>query len=241
MFEEEKDDVTQDSSTAEDVNSESSTEETQSEEATSQEATEKEQTQSEHVPYDRFQDVVQQKQHWQDIATQLTEKFQQPNAPAATQQEMDVIQKYGAQDPATREFLRDIREQNKVDTQKQIESAAQPLIRENEALRRTVASMQERVFRQENKDVKQGSPEEVEIARYISMGMPLDKATMAVMGSKRIEEAKTVGQVKAVNKNKVKANANLETQSIPQVSGLPQHKSMNFKNQLRENMNKSGL
>ena len=204
-------------------------------EATEEQAVQEETTPGP-IPYDRFQEVNEQKnsakqdaEHWRNVATQLSERAQQPNAPQPTAQEQDIIQKYGGQDPATREFLRDIDARIDQRANKIADTRGAPLARENEALRRTVASMQEKMFRVDNTDVVRDSSDEREIAQMVSMGVPLEKATWAVMGPKRVEGAKVTQKATQKVKTKTKVQANLERGSIPQASGLPQNRSENFR------------
>lgn len=242
MVEEKQDEIVQEPSPEiEDVEVESST----TEEEEPQQELEQEPGP---VPYDRFDQVNQQKneakqeaEYWRTQAMQVTEKLQQPGAPAPTQQEIDIIQKYGSQDANTREFLRDIREDMTRQARKVGEEMAAPIQRENEALRRTVATMQEKLFRQENTDVAQGSKEEAEIAQYVRMGMPLEKATKAVMYDKRITQAEKVGQVRKTDKTKAKVNANLETRTIPQTSGIPQGEKLSFRQDLDRTFREAGI
>ena len=247
MAEQDKDAIV-DSSTTEDEIQDSSPETSEEQsEATEEQAVQEEQ-QPGPIPYDRFQEVVQQKnqtaqevEHWRTIAQQLSEKFQQPNAPIATQQEQDIIAKYGAQDPATREFLRELKAEMVKEANKVADQRAAPLARENEALKRTVASMQEKMFREENTDVVRDSQEEREIAQMVSMGVPLEKATWAVMGPKRVEGAKVAQKATQKVKTKTKVQANLERGSIPQTSGLPQNRNESFREKADRLFRESGL
>jgi len=215
-----------------------STTETEQSEATEEQAVQEEQS----IPYDRFKEVIDQKnqaaqeaEQWRQQAQVLTDKLSQPNAPAATKQEIDLIQKYGAQDPATREFLRELKGEMRKEAQKVGEELSAPILRENEALRRTIASIQEKQFRQENSDVKPNSPEEKEIAQYVSLGMSLDKATMAVMGTKRIEEAKKTGKVSTTKKTQQKVQANLERTSVPSDTSIPSE-TPSYRDEIRQKL-----
>jgi len=239
MQDEQKDDVVEESSPQDEQVEESSTsEETQPSEATEEQAVEE---QPRTVPYERFQEVIQEKNEARQQMAELISKFQQPNAPVPTQQEADIIQKYGAQDPATREFLRELKAEMRKEAQSVGRELAAPIVRENEALRRSVAQLQEKDFRLSNEDVKPGSPEENEIAQYVAMGMPYNKAAMAVMGPKRIEGAQFKGKVAKTTNNKTKVQATQERSSIPQTTGLPQNSSLSFKEKLDRAMRENGM
>ena len=241
MIEEQKDDIVVDPSTTEQSeidDSQTSEEQTENAEPTDdKQGTQEEQPQP--VPVDRFNEMVHGKNEQIELLKQQLAVQQQPQQPQETAP--DLMTKYGAQDANTREFLRDVTAQMQVEANKVAVRAAEPLARQNEALARELAGVREKLFRQENTDVVRGSKEESEIAQYVQMGMPLDKATKAVMYDKRVGEAKKVGQTKVANKAKVKAQANMETQSIPANSGVPQGQQKSFKDQLRDNMGKSGL
>uniref|UniRef100_A0A6M3KH68 Uncharacterized protein n=1 Tax=viral metagenome TaxID=1070528 RepID=A0A6M3KH68_9ZZZZ len=197
------------------------------------------------VPYDRFKEINERMKAAEDRSAQLEQRYFQAidnqQKGIETKADTDIIQKYGAQDANTREFLRELKDEMRKEANKVADERAAPIIRENEALRRTVASMQEKMFRQENTDVPADSKEEREIAQLISIGVPLEKATWAVMGPKRVEGAKKQGVVKTATKTQAKLNANLETRSVPQTSGLPQNRNLSFKDDLREQMRKAGL
>ena len=234
-MEENKDEITSESS-PEEQEVEETTDQT-SEQTDDKQSDQEEQpqpTQKGDVPYERFTEVNERMKAAEDRASQVeqryytaVEKIQQGQQP--TQAETDLIQKYGSQDPATREFLRELKgEMGKV-ANKVADERAEPLIRENEALRRTVAGMQEKMFRQENTDVERDSKDEREIAQMVQMGVPLDKATKAVMYDKRMEAAQAKQQVTTKGKTKVKAQANLERTSIPQSSGIPQNRQESFR------------
>jgi len=244
---EEKDEKVESSPTPDEEVVESSTteqEEAQVSEPTELQGPEKEAPFHEHP---RFQELREKasvaEQRAMDLETKYHEvvgRLQQPQTKPTTE-ETDIISKYGAQDPATREFLRDMKTEMRREANIIADERAAPIIRENEALRRTVATIQEKQFRVDNKDVVPGSKEELEIAQYVQMGMPLEKATKAVMFDKRVDEARKGGAIKQTTKVKTKVNANLETASVPESSGLPQNRTMNFKDDLRYKMDKAGL
>ena len=239
---EDKDDVTQDSSLDEETADSSTAEETQE---TEQPQEVKEPPFHEHPRWKEVQDeknrAREEADYWRSQATNLVDKFQQPGASQPSQQEVDIITKYGAQDANTREFLRDMTQEMRREANKIADERSSQLTRENEALRRTVAGIQEKIFRQENIDVEPNSPEEKEIATYVSMGMPLDKATKAVMFDKRVAEAQRGTKVQKTKQATTKAQANLEQSSIPRKSGIPEGENLSFKEKMRRGMDKVGL
>ena len=247
----ERDDITTDSSPVEnDVEQDSSLAEPEqtTEPTDDSQGVQEEQAQEKgNVPYDRFAEINERMKAAEERAVlaeqRMVEAYQnarQTPPQERTQQEIDLLQKYG-QDANTREFLRDIRADIRREANKIADERASVILRENEALKRTVAGVQEKLFRQENKDVGVNSKEEAEIAQMVSMGIPLDKATKAVMYDKRIEEAKRSAQVKQKTTTKAKINANLETQTIPKTSGLPQNTKLSFRDDLRRRMMQSGV
>ncbi len=205
-----------------------------------------EQTQPGPVPYDRFKEVNDRMKAAEDQTAAIqqryydvVEKVQSGQKP--TKEESDLIQKYGGQDAHTREFLRDLDGRIDQRARKVGEEMAAPIIRENEVLKRTVASLQEKAFRTDNTDVERDSPQEREIAQLISMGIPLEKATWAIMGPQRVEGARTKQQVTQKVKTKAKVQANLERGSIPNTSGLPQNRSEDFKQKADRIFREAGM
>lgn len=239
IMEEEKKDEILDSSPETDEVEDPSTSEEQEEQVEEKDPPFNEHPRWQEVQSDRER-LRQENEYWKNHAQSLVDKFQ--TSPAApTQQEMDIVQKYGANDPGTREFLRDIKAEMKREANQIADTRSHQLLRENEALKRSVATIQEKLFRQDNVDVPQGSKEETEIAQLIQMGVPLEKATWAVMGPKRVDSAQRTGQTKQTNKVKSKVNANLERNTISSNSGLPQNEKLSFREKMARTVQEAGL
>lgn len=238
---EDEQDVSQESSPADEVVADPSTETPEvSAEETAEQSVQEEQIQPGPVPYDRFQEVIQEKNELKQQVGQLIQKFQQPTAPAHTQQEADFIRKYGANDAQTQLFLTELDKHIEHKATQVGHRMAEPIQRENEALKRVVASLQEKQFRVENKDVPPNSAEESQISQLIRAGLPLEKATWAVMGPKRVADAQRVHKVKQQATNKTKVQATQERSSIPEMAGLPKEK-LSFREQIDLGMKKAGL
>lgn len=214
------------SPTTEDVTTESSTEE--SSEATEQQATPEEQT----VPYSRLKEVIDEKNLLLDRITQ------QPIPQPVQQQTIDPDANL---DPQTKIFYQDMDKRN----QKAIDSALAVKEKEFQAkfdnLALQTARVQEKLFRQDEKDVIPGSKEENRIAQLISSGLSTDEAAWAVMGKKRVESAKTGKETNQQKKTQLKAEANLETPGIPTNSGVPTGEKLNFREDLDRQMKEHGL
>jgi len=228
MPEEEIQDVQPDSSPGADEQSESSTEAL--EEATSQQA---EQEQEQHVPYDRFKEVNEEKKYWQDKFSDLASKQQQLPQPQTPQQEADM---YAGMDAQTKVFYQDLDARNKRMFQQMFEEKEKNYTATIQALAQQNARIQEKLFRQEQVDVKPGSKEEAEIANLIRAGVDPDKAAWAVMGPKRVEAAKSLKQQQQQKKTQQKAQANLETGGVPSHSGLPTGEKLSFREDLDRRM-----
>jgi len=231
MLEENQTEVEEvEASTTEDVESESSTEEL--EEATSQEAVQEEIQQ---VPYDRFQQVNDAKNKAEQEASYYKGLSERPaEAPIATTDPDANL------DPQTKIFYQDLEKR----TQAQITKAISEKAEEYDASLRAIASqnakLQEKLFRQEQTDVVKDSPEEMEIANMIRMGVDPDKAAWAVMGPKRVESAQTKGVQKKQIKAQQKAEANLEVSGIPTSTGAPTGEKLSFRQSLDKAMRESG-
>ena len=226
MLEEEIQDVVEEeSSTSEDEESESSTEEQS--EATEEQAAPEEQI----IPYDRFKEVNDEKNYWRD-------KFAEQ---AGRQPEVPETDPNANLDPQTKVFYQDLdkRTQKAIDKARKEERAEYQTRLDALALQN--AKIQERLFREDQKDVSPGSKEENEIAGLIRQGVDPNKAAWAVMGPKRVESAKSNKVVKQQNKTKLKAQANMETSGVQEGSGLPAGETVDFRSDLDRRMKESGL
>ena len=188
------------------------------------------------VPYDRFKEVADEKNYWREQAMAANQRVQQP-----VQQTQEPSDPYVGMDAQTRVFWQEIdkRTDNKV-------KAAREEERRNyqasiDALSLQTAKIQEKLFRNDAKDVVAGSPEELEIANLVRAGLDLERATWAVMGPKREAAAKSVVQAKQQVKTQLKAQANLETASIPANNGIPTKERLSFRERLAARMQESGI
>lgn len=188
------------------------------------------------VPYDRFQEVIKEKQYYQELVQQLASRQGQGETPKQVENDP-----YAGMDAETAQFYRNLDKRTQGLIQQEAQKLAEPMKRqlENQALQ--VSKILEQQFRQQNKDVEPNSAEEKEIASYIRMGVPIDKATMAVMGNKRLASAQNQKvQIQQV-KTQQKANANLETSSILSHSVMPESKKLSFKENFEKRAAEFGL
>jgi len=226
MLEEEIQDVQEveeESSPQEDVETESSTEE-------QSEATEEQAVPEQTVPYDRFKEVNDERRFLQDKLAEYSNRPAQPTAdPDANL------------DPQTKIFYQDLDRRTQGAINKALEEKETQYKAELDALRMQNAKVQERIFRQDQKDVVAGSKEENEIAQLIKVGLDPNRAAWAVMGPKRVESAKSGKTIKQQNKTKLKAQANIETQGVQEQSGLPQTEDVDFRQDLDRRMKENGL
>ena len=232
-------DVVQDSSPTEDVQTESSPEEQQEDLG---EPTPEQGGQEEKEPpfnlHPRWQQMQEDKAkseadaaYWKGMA----EARQTPSTPQ--QPETDP---YAGMDAQTRVFYEDLERRNNKLFDKRIAERERDYQAKIDALANSTAQLQEKMFRQTNTDVEPGSIEEKEIAGYIRMGMPPEKAAMAVLGEKRIKDAQRQTNLKAKTSPQVKAQANLNTSSVPQGS-LPQKERLSFAQRLEKNMKEANI
>ena len=219
-------DVNADSSTATDVQADSST-------AAPVEATTTKAEPDQAVPYDRFKEVAEEKNYWREQAMLANQRQQQP-----VQAEADP---YANMDAQTKVFYQEmdkraekIAERKFAEKEKEYKATLDHLAMQN-------AKVQEKLFRNEQKDVLPGSREESEIANLIRMGLDPEKAAWAVMGPKRVESAGSTKQVKQQVKTQEKAQANLETASIPANHGIPQKEVLSFRDRLAGKMKEAGI
>lgn len=220
-------DVTADSSTAPDVNAESST-------AAPVETTTSKVEQEQAVPYDRFKEVAEEKNYWREQAMLANQRQTQPV-------QAEPSDPYAGMDAQTRVFWQEVDKRTEVKIKAAKEEARREYQAGIESLALQNAKVQEKLFRTEQKDVVPGSREEVEIANLIRMGLDPEKAAWAVMGPKRVESAGNIRQVQKQNKTQEKAQANLETASIPANHGIPQKENLSFRERLAAKMQGAGL
>ncbi len=233
MNEEERTDEVLDSSPEEEIVDSSTTEEEQEQEVS--EPTEETQGTSEEnrVPYDRFKEVNDEKNYWR----QQAERLSTPQ-PVAPREEVDPYAQFA--DPQTKLFYQEMdKRMSKLAKQVAAEEKA-PIIRQNEILTQQLAQIQHKMFKTDNTDVVEGSQEETRIAQLISSGVPIQEATWAVMGPKRVATAGSVKQQKANKKMEMKQKANLPTaQSVASQNGLPNQEGVSFRDKMKAQMDKS--
>ncbi len=170
------------------------------------------------VPYDRFKEINDEKNYWRQHAERLAQQ-----KPVEPQVEVDPYAQF--QDPQTKLFYQEMDKRMERLAKKVAEEEKAPIIRQNEILTAQLAQIQHKMYKEGNDDVPEGSPEEAKIAQYVSMGMPIEDATWAVMGKQRVAKVETLKQQKTQQKVEMKAKANLPTTtSVPQQSGLPERK-----------------
>lgn len=214
------------SSTNEDENSESSTEELV--EATTEQA-----VPEQSVPYDRFKEVNDEKKYWQDQFTQVANR-----QPAQAQPTVDPDANL---DPQTKVFYQELDKRNQKAIERVLASKEKEYQAKFDHLALQTAKVQEKLFRQDEKDVVPGSREETRIAQLISAGLTTNEAAWAVMGKSRTESAKAGKTVKQQKKTQQKAEANLETSGVPTNSGLPTGEKLNFRDTLDRKAREQGI
>lgn len=231
MLEEEKDvNTVEPSATDQDVEEDSSASEDVSGEESS--ASEK---QVQQVPYDRFREVNEERKQLQELVQQLASR--QDKGETAREVEDDP---YSGMDAETAHFYRNLDTRTQKLIQREAQRIAQPMQQQYQSLAKTVSELLTNNFRQSNKDVEPNSQEEKKIASLVSKGIDLDSATWAVMGPKRVESVKKGKVVKTQNQVQKKAQANLETQSIPRNSPLPKEK-LSFREQMMRALEENGI
>jgi len=231
MADEERTDETLESSPeteVEDVESSTTEEQIVDSEPTEEQGT----TEEGRVPYDRFKEVNDEKNYWRQQAERLSQQpVQQPK------EEADPYAQFT--DPQTKLFYQEM-DKRMVKLAKRIASEEKaPILRQNEILTQQIAQLQHAKFKEDNTDVVEGSPEEARIAQLISQGVPMQEATWAVMGPKRVAKVQTAKQQKQTKKVEMKQKANLATStSVPAQSGLPPQENKSFRESMNERLDK---
>jgi hypothetical protein len=233
MPEEEDIDVQTDPSPVEDVDTDPST--VDPGEPTPQEGG---QDSEQSVPYDRFKEVNDERNYLREQVNALAQKPHVQQGPVSPTQEADP---YAGMNAETKVFYQDLDQRAAKIASKEVQKAEERHKQLVENLQVQNARIQAKLFRQEQADVIPGSKEENEIARYISMGIPPDKAAMAVMGDKRINSAKSGKTQIQKTKAEQKAQANLETAGIPTNSGIPTGEKLSYRDDLDRRFRAAGL
>ena len=226
----EQPDVNADSSPATDVTTESST-------VAPVETTTSKVEQEKVVPYDRFKEVADEKNFWREQASILANQRQQPSV----QQPLEPTDPYVGMDAQTRVFYQEMDKRAEKIAERKIAEKEKGYQSTIDALLLQTAQIQEKLFRNDAKDVVVGSPEEREIANLVRAGLDLEKATWAVMGAKRVESAKTSKQTQHAIKTLEKDKANLDISSMPANHGIPTKDKLNFREDLNRRMQGAGL
>jgi len=173
------------------------------------------------VPYDRFKEVIDEKNEYKNKLLELVGR--QPQQPQAPQQDP-----YAGYDRDTRIWLQERDKQVEQLIEKKLTSTVdaqyRPII---DSLYAQLASIKEKEFRKDFPDIQPNSREEQEIAGFISAGLPANKAYWAVMGEKRADVARTSAQVKQKQKVQQKVKANLES-GIAQGSPVAPKETLTF-------------
>ena len=204
----------------------------QEEELVGSEPTEEQGTTDARIPYDRFKEVNEEKNYWRQQAERLSQMSPQPSQ---QREEADPYAQF--QDPQTKLFYQEMDKRMAKLARQVAEEEKAPILRQNEILTQQLAQIQHKMFKTDNNDVVEGSREEQRIAQLISSGIPIQEATWAVMGPKRVAMATSVKQKKQQSKTEMKQKANLVTGTVPSQSGLPKNDNISFKEKMANALN----
>lgn len=180
------------------------------------------------IPYDRFKEVNDEKNYYKDLLAQSIATRQQQGE---TKQQIEE-DPYAGMEPEVAAWQRQQDKRVEKLILKEANKLAEPLRKQLQATNMYVTQIIERDFRTNNKDVPPNSAEEKEISDLIGRGLSVQRATWAVMGEKRAAQAGVKKQEVQQTKNQQKAQANLETNSIPSHSGLPKGTKLSFREEM---------
>lgn len=192
-------------------------------------------TESPMVPYDRFQEVIREKQELREIVKQLAARQTQGETPKQVEQDP-----YAGMDAEQQAFWRNADARTKRMIQEEAKKIAEPIMQQNQVLIQKVGSLIEKDFRGQHKDVIPGSIEERQIIEKINAGYSPDDAVWSVMGPKRAEAAKKSVVVKEQTKIQQKIQANSE-QPLPIQLAIPTGNKLSFREQLDRAAREAGF
>lgn len=188
------------------------------EKATPQEAVSPEvQEPEQQVPYERFKSVIDEKNYWRQQAEALAKHppTVQPQAQPTPQDpyagmNADEEKFWRTTDDRARKIAEEVATKKEKQFQTQLQAQAQQVAQQN-----TIN------FRREHPDIKENSPEEIQIAQKMMQGFNSNDAYWSVMGPKGVQNAQSTAQTKVKEQMQAKKKANVE-QSGVQTAGLPQ-------------------
>lgn len=163
------------------------------------------------VPYSRLKEVVDEKNWYKQ---QLEQRLAQQNQQQPQQPTTDP---YAGMTAEEEKFFRMIDARAEKIADQKLRQIS-PVI---DAGRMELATMKVQQFRNEHKDIKPNSPEEIAIAERISSGYLPEDAYKVVMWDKKVADAEKQGNINVKQKIEAKKQANVEQHSIP--SGVNSH------------------
>lgn len=142
--------------------------------------------------------------------------------------------------PEERQAWERIQKLARIEAEKIVKSKEEIFNREIQQTREHVVALAYQDFQRKHPDVTPNSPEEIEIAKRVKQGYPLEDAYKIVMFDRNAQRAANQVKQQVNDKTKQKMAANLETSTIPQNSGIPQQKKQSFRDSTEELLRKAG-
>lgn len=183
---------------------------------TPKEGEEPEVTEEQRVPYDRFKDVVEEKNYYKQLLAQQMQHQQQ-----SVVQPPQVQDKYANLPPEEQLFYRRQEEMMRNIAKEIAEEKEKKFNTQLQFFQQRDAQNTVDRFRKEHPDIKAGSYEEHEIADKIKTGYQPNDAYWSVMGPRGVKNAESTAHTKVKQQMQVKKKANVEQSSV-QSAGLPQ-------------------
>lgn len=176
------------------------------------------------VPYSRLKDVVDEKNYWREMAMKQSQ-IQQPQLQQPTQDQ------FAGMTPDEERFWRAVDARAEKIAEGKIRQIS-PVI---DAGRQELATMKVQQFRTTHPDVKPNSPDEIAIAERISSGYLPEDAYRAVMWDYKVANAEKQANTQVKQRIEAKRQANVEQSSIPQGASPPTKDKLT----LRQRINKA--
>ena len=189
------------------------------------------------VPYDRFKDVVDEKNYYKQL---LDRQMSQP-APVPEAPKEKVPQEIGAT-PEEREFWQMQRKIAREEAESVASVERDKYQAEMQATRTEQARFRMQEFRRTHTDIRPGSNEEREIAqKMIAYKMTENDAYWSVMGPRGVQSANRNAEKQVKQKMQVKKQANVVNSSIPPSSNVSMGGDDEFRKTMERELAAEGL
>lgn len=181
----------------------------------------------------RWKEVQEERNYWRDLAIKQADTPRQPQAPAPDPE--------AGMSPEEKVFWQKQRNLAREEALKVAQEREQVFAQQLNQIGNAVTAISYERFQQIHPDVRPDSPEENAIAQYFKSGVPLEDAYKIVMFDRLKSEKATQAKTVQANKTQEKLHANLETRSIPPISGVKEKPPTGYREGIKYALQKGGV